>query len=103
MALAIHGEPLGLLGVCQRPELWIRFQNRLSGIDEEPHLLTHSQDAIEGLLPLIRSGLALGSGIRRIHIDDDAPESRVAMTDDLAKSELCETQAGHASRMRRAS
>ncbi len=96
MAVTINCEPLRLLGFCQGTELRIVVQHGLGGVDKKPGLITHGQDTIEGLIALIRSRLACRSGVGRIDIDDDAPESRVAVTDDLAESELGETELGHA-------
>lgn len=100
MAVTVNGEPLRMLGFRQEPDLRIVFQHCLGGVDEESGLLAHGQDAIEGLIALIRSRLACGSGIGGINIYDDAPESRVTMTDDLAESELGGTELGHSIRLR---
>jgi hypothetical protein len=100
MAVTINGEPPRLLGFRQGPELRIVFQHPLSGVDKELGLLTHGQDAVEGLIALIRSRLACRSGVGGIDINDDAPESRVAVTDDLVESEFGGTELGHAIRER---
>lgn len=100
MAVTVNCEPLRLLGFCQGTELRIVLQHCLGGVDEESGLLAHGQDAIEGLIALIRSWLACRSGVGGINIYDDASESRVAVTDDLAESELGGTELGHSIRLR---
>ena len=100
MAVTVNCEPLRLLGFCQGTELRIVLQHCLGGVDKKSSLVTHGQDTIERLIALIRSRLACRSGVGGIDIDDDAPESCVAVTDDLAESELGGTQLGHAIRVR---
>lgn len=100
MAVTVNGEPLRLLGFRQDPNLRIVLQHCLGGVDKKSSLITHGQDTIEGLIALIRSRLACRSGVGGIDIDDDAPEGRVTVTDDLAESELGGTELGHAIRVR---
>jgi hypothetical protein len=71
------------------------LQHGLGGVDQETRLCAHGEDAIEGLVAMIRTRLVRRTGIDRVDVHDDATERLRAVTDDLAEAEFRCLGLGH--------